>query len=86
MATYFTLMLLGIGLILSNGFDQYYLFQNALVYNKIEVLDVYLYDVGLKMNQYSLSTVLGMSKTIVSLILLFVANGLSKRLRGTSII
>lgn len=86
MQTYFSMLLLGIGLILSNGFDQFYLFKNALTYNKIEVLDVYLYDTGLGNNQYSLSTVLGMSKTIISVILLYTANGLSRWTRGTSII
>ncbi len=86
MQTYFSMLLLGIGLILSNGFDQFYLFKNALTYNKIVVLDVYLYDIGLGNNQYSLSTVLGMSKTIISVILLYIANGLSRWIRGTSII
>ena len=69
--TFFTLLLLGIGNILSNGFDQYYLFYNNLVSDKILVLDVYLYQVGLGMNLYSLSTALGMTKTIISVILLF---------------
>lgn len=86
MPTFFTLLLLGIGNILSNGFDQYYLFYNNLVSDKILVLDVYLYQVGLGMNLYSLSTALGMTKTIISVILLFGANHLSKAVRGTSII
>ena len=84
--TFFTLLLLGIGNILSNGFDQYYLFYNNLVSDKVLVLDVYLYQVGLGMNLYSLSTALGMTKTIISVILLFGANGLSKAIRGTAII
>lgn len=84
--TFFTLLLLGIGNILSNGFDQYYLFYNSLVSDKILVLDVYLYQVGLTMNLYSLSTALGMTKTIISVILLFGANGLSRTIRGTAII
>jgi putative aldouronate transport system permease protein len=84
--TFFTLLLLGIGNILSNGFDQYYLFYNNLVSDKVLVLDVYLYQVGLGMNLYSLSTALGMTKTIISVILLFGANSLSRAIRGTAII
>jgi len=84
--TYFTLLLLSIGNILSNGFEQYYLFQNALVYDRILVLDTYLYKVGIQMNLYSFSTALGMTKTLVSLAILFSANKLSKIVRGTSII
>ena len=86
LTTYFTLLLIGVGFILSSGFEQYYLFRNPLVYSRIQVLDVYLYDIGLTMNQYSLSTVLGMSKTVVSLVLLFLANGLSKLTRDVSIL
>jgi putative aldouronate transport system permease protein len=84
--TFFTLLLLGIGNILSNGFDQYYLFYNSLVSDKILVLDVYLYQVGLTMNLYSLSTALGMTKTIISVMLLLGANSLSRAIRGTAII
>ena len=84
--TFFTLLLLGIGNILSNGFDQYYLFYNHLVSDRILVLDVYLYQVGLGMNLFSLSTALGMIKTVVSILLLFGANGLSRAFRGTAII
>ena len=86
MPAFFTLLLLGIGNILSNGFEQYYLFYNNLVSDRILVLDVYLYQVGLGMNQYSLSIALGMTKTIVSLLLLFGANGLSRMIRGTAIL
>jgi putative aldouronate transport system permease protein len=85
-ATFFVLVLLGIGNILSTGFEQYYLFYNHLVSDKILVLDVYLYNVGIGMNQFSMSTALGMAKTIISLILLFSANALSKAVRGTPII
>lgn len=84
--TYFTLLLLGIGNILSNGFDQYYLFYNPLVHSKIMVLDVYLYKVGLEMNQLSLSIVLGMTKSLISIFILFMANYFSKLIRGTSIL
>lgn len=84
--TFFTLLLLGIGNILSNGFDQYYLFYNPLVHDKIMVLDVYLYKVGLEMNQLSLSIVLGMTKSLISIFILFLANYVSKLIRGTSIL
>lgn len=84
--TFFVLVLLGIGNILSTGFEQYYLFYNHLVSDRILVLDVYLYQVGMGMNMFSMSTALGMAKTVISLILLFVANTFSKMVRGTPII
>lgn len=88
--TFLTLFLLGIGSILSNGFDQYYLFQNELNKDTIQVLDLFQYNVAMKSatpgGNYPLSTAIAMSKTIVSVILLFSANLLSKRLRGNSLI
>lgn len=84
--TYITLLILAIGGILSNGFEQYYLFSNPLVQDKIQVLDTYVYRIGIKQGDFPLSTALGMSKTLISVVLLTVANLISKRTRGTSII
>jgi putative aldouronate transport system permease protein len=84
--TYLVLLLLGISNMLNNGFDQYFVFYNALVADKIEVLDYYVYKVGMLSNDYSLSTALGMAKTIISLILLFTANNISQALRGERLV
>ena len=84
--TYFVLLLLAISNILNNGFDQYFVFYNALVAQHITVLDLYTYQAAFLTNDYSLSTAIGMFKTLVSVILLFSANNLSKLLRGESII
>jgi putative aldouronate transport system permease protein len=84
--TYFVLLLLAVSSILSVGFDQYFVFYNSLVADKIEVLDYYVYRIGLASHDYSYATAIGIAKTFVSLILLFSVNGLSKRVRGSSII
>ena len=84
--TFVVMVLLAIGNLLSNGFEQYYVFYNPLVHNTLQVLDYYLYRIGIMLNDYSFSTALGMSKTIISVILLFSANFISKRFRGESII
>jgi putative aldouronate transport system permease protein len=84
--TFVTLMLISIGFMLSNGFDQYYVFMNPLVQNKIEVLDYYVYRVGLMQNDVSVATALSMAKTVVSVVLLFSVNWVSKRVRGQSIL
>ena len=71
---------------LSNGFEQYFVFYNPLTADKIEVLDYYVFKIGVLTNDYPQSIALGMSKTIISVILLFTANQLSKRVRGESIV
>lgn len=84
--TFFVLLLLQISNILSNGFDQYFIFYNPLTADKLEVLDYYVYKIGVLTNNYPQSIALGMFKTIVSIVLLFSANGISKKLRGESIV
>lgn len=84
--TFLVLLLLSVSNILNNGFDQYFVFYNPLVADRLEVLDYYVYKIGLLTNDYPLSTAIGMSKTIISLILLFFANGISRKIRGVSIV
>lgn len=84
--TYIVLLLLAVSNILSNGFDQYYAFMNAMVQEKIQVFDYYIYRIGLGLNEYSLGTALGIFKSVVSITLLFSVNWVAKKIRGESII
>jgi putative aldouronate transport system permease protein len=54
--------------------------------NHIEVLDLYVYNVGVVNNNFGFATAVSILKSIVSLILLFVANSLSKLVRGEGVI
>ncbi len=84
--TYFVLLLMSIGNILSNGMDQYLVFFNPVNANYINVLDLYVYKLGLGGGDaIPLSTVVSMTKSLISIILLFTANGISKAIRGESI-
>lgn len=87
--TYFVLLMLSIAGILNNGMEQYYVFKNAANKSTIEVLDLYVYTLGLGTGgtaNIALATVVGMMKSIISVVLLFFANGLSKLIRKESII
>ncbi len=84
--TFFVLLLLAISNLLNNGFDQYFVFHNAIVADKIEVLDYYVYKIAILTNQYSKSIAIGMAKSLISILLLFGANTLSKKVRGESIV
>ena len=90
MPTFFVQLILAISNILSNGMDQYLVFRNATNASSIEVLDLYVYNLGLggsgSVGQIPLSTVIGMAKSIISVILLFSANQASKKIRGSGIV
>lgn len=85
MPTYFVLLILAISNILNNGFDQYFVFYNPMVANKIEVLDYYIYKLAFIMNEMPMSIAVGMIKSMISICLIFLANQASKKIRGSSI-
>ena len=84
--TYMVMLLMAVAGMLSNGLDQYLVFSNADNMNHMEVLDLYVYHLGFGGGSIPLSTVIGMAKSLVSVALLFMANGISKLVRKESII
>lgn len=86
MPTYIVLLMLSVSNFLNNGMDQYFVFQNAFNQEHIQVLDLYVYNIGMGNNSLSLATAISMLKSIVSVVLLWAVNAISKRVRGTSII
>jgi putative aldouronate transport system permease protein len=86
MPTFLVLLLLNISNMLSSSFDQYFVFYNPLVAGKIEVLDYYVYRSGIKVGDYPFATAVGMFKTLVSIVLLFSVNVISRKVRGQNMI
>jgi len=84
--TYTVLLLLSIANFLNTGFDQFFVFSNAFNMHRIQVLDLYVYNVGIMGGLLSLGTAISMLRSIVSLALLFAVNGVAKLIRGDTII
>lgn len=84
--TYCVMLMLSIANILSNGMEQYLVFSNPINKDTLEVLDLYVYNLGIGGGQIPLSTVVSMAKSLISVTLLFIANNVSKLVRGESII
>ncbi|NLL76040.1 MAG: sugar ABC transporter permease [Clostridiales bacterium] len=62
--------------ILNAGFDQIFNLYNPLVYKSGDILDTYVYRVGMLKRQYSLGTAVGLIKSVVGMILILAANKL----------
>ena len=77
--TIVTLLILKTGHILSVGFDQIFILYNPLVYEVSDVLETYVYRVGITMGRYSFATAAGLFQSVVGLILILIANRLAKR-------
>lgn len=84
--TFITLLIISVGAILNNGFEQYYVFVNPMIQKNIEVLDYYVYRIGMLNNDIPASTAVSMIKTFISVILVFSVNKLSKKTLGQSIL
>ncbi len=84
--TYFVLVMLNLANFLSNGMEQFFVFQNAFNKEYIQVLDLYVYNLALGGGGYSLSTAISILKSVVSILLLGVTNRVSKLVRGEGFI
>lgn len=83
--TFFVLLIMSIGNFLNSGVDQYMAFANALNKESIEVLDLYVYNLGIGSGMISYSVAVGILKSLVALVLFSAANFASKKIRGTSV-
>lgn len=71
--------------ILSAGFDQIYNLYSPIVYETGDVLDTYVYRIGLVGRQYSFGSAVGLCRSLVGMILLLSANSLTQKLTDQKI-
>ncbi|MBD2862652.1 MULTISPECIES: ABC transporter permease [Paenibacillus] len=83
--TIMILFLLHIGKFLDLGFERVYVFLNPLNTENGEILDTYIYKVGLLSQQYSYTTAVGLFKSLVGLMLIVIGNVFSKKTTGESL-
>jgi len=81
-STIMILLILRLGSVLELGVQQVFMLYNPLVYEVGDIIDTYVYRVGLTEQKYSFAAAVGLFQSVVGLILIYVANGLSKRFGG----
>jgi putative aldouronate transport system permease protein len=74
--------MLSLGNILNAGFDQIFNMYNPLVYRTADILDTYIYRMGVVSGQYSFATAVGFFKSLVSMILIVAGNWMARRFAG----
>ena len=67
------------------GFDQIYNMYNATVYETADIIETYLFRIGITDGQYDLATALGLFNSTISLILVIISNKIIKLIGGDSI-
>lgn len=71
--------ILGLGNVLNAGFDQVLNLYSPITYEKADIIDTLVYRIGLRQLQYSVSTAIGLFRSLVSFILISVSFGLAKK-------
>jgi putative aldouronate transport system permease protein len=74
------LLILRVGGIMDAGFDQIFNLYSPAVYGVADVLDTYVYRMGLMNAQFSLTTAIGLFKNVVALFLVLSTNYIVKKL------
>ena len=80
-----TMFILNLGFFLNAGFDQVFNFSNAAVQSRIDILDTYIYRIGIEGGQYSLATAVSLIKGVVGMLLVLGTHIISKKLTGKGV-
>ena len=81
--TIFLLLILNIGSLVTGGhFDAVYSMQNPYIIGNASIIEYYVYMQGIFKQQFSYATAVGLSQSLVCLLLVFGSNALSRRFRG----
>lgn len=76
---------LNLGNILNAGFDQIFNLYNPIVYETADIIDTYVYRIGMVERQYSIGAAVGLLKSVIGFILILGANKCAKKATGSGI-
>lgn len=78
-------LIMGLGNLLGNSFEQIFVMYNPAVYRVADVLSTFVYRYGVGMMEYSLSTAMGLFNSVIGFILVLSSNAFVKKLSGRSL-
>ena len=84
-STIVMLLILQMGSLMNVGFEKVFLLQNDLNMKASDVINTYVYRVGLIQNNYSYSTAVGLFNSVINMALVIAANQLSRKLADESL-
>ena len=82
MPTIVIMFIMQVGHLLTVGFEKIFLLQNDLNLSASNVLSTYTYQIGLIGGQFSYSTAIGLFNNLANLIMLLLANRITKKISG----
>ncbi len=83
--TIITVFILNLGFFMNAGFDQVFNMMNDAVINHVDIIDTYVYRIGLGKGNYSLGTAAGLFKGVIGLFLILSTDKLSRKVTGEGV-
>ena len=77
--TIIVLFIFRVGAVMDAGFDQIYALSNALVVSEIDIIDTYVYSIGIEQAKFSEATAAGLFKSAIGLALVLASNYIAKK-------
>lgn len=83
--TIIIMFILAVGGLLNSNFDQIFVLWNPLNSSRSNVIDIYTYTTAMRSMRYSYAAAIGLFKSVVAFILLYIANTVTKKVNNTSL-
>lgn len=78
--TIIVLFIFRVGGVMNAGFDQVFALSNSLVISKIDIIDTYVYRIGIEQSKFSEATAAGLFKSLIGLVLVLATNTIAKKI------
>lgn len=78
-------LILNIGAVLEIGFEKVFLLQNPAIYETADIISTYVYRVGMEQGNFSYGAAIDLFMGVISLVFIYTANFVSRRISETSL-
>ena len=79
------MFILAVGGLLNSNFDQIFVLWNPLNTERSNVIDIYVFNTAMRSMRFSYASAIGVFKSVVAFILLFITNNITKKMNNTSL-
>lgn len=84
--TVIIILIMSIGNLINIGFEKQYLMRTSPVRDYSDVLDLFILDRGIASGRWAFGTAAGIFKSVISILLVFTANRISKKATGIRVV
>ena len=77
--TIVVMLILSCNNIVNAGFDQIFMLYSALVFSVADIIDTYVYRIGIQNADYSFSTAAGLFKSVIAFVMILIVNTVAKK-------